>query len=495
MEKIVLARSGNRLAVSPTPTAIRESLEAALQYETRRFLYGKERKQKGVPVETQRLCLFAYDVKDRLVAPLGLYKRIADVLRSHGYKPVMRHVTPRDKSRLVADWDHLSRSMERIGYDFRHGQEDFLLKIVSRLQHGLPGRFDAPPGFGKSTLIGFVGLALPRARIHVVTKRVPVLRERIYPGLLSMLSNVGIVGGGLKRTGHRIMCYTADSLHRSDGQADILIGDEIHELAADKAAYQLAGYQHSCNFGFSASHDMRLDGKDLRVEAIFGPMVFSMGYAEAQAHSMVVPIDVIWTRVKMDVDPTEGEDDPIERKRWGVWRNDYRNMLIAQDARKYGEDVQTLITVETLDHAVHLKRLLPEFQMVYSESAMTPERRRKYMGKGMIEPSEPAMTPERRQNLARAFESGRLKKAIATTVWNVGVDFRQLSVLIRADAGGSPINDIQIPGRASRTVDGKDRSTIHDYYDEWNRGFKAKSTGRSKTYAAQGWTQHGLEHR
>ena len=99
------------------------------------------------------------------------------------------------------------------------------------------------------------------------------------------------------------------------------------------------------------------------------------------------------------------------------------------------------------------------------------------------------MDLKRRIWLTKQFERGELKKAICTTVWNVGVSFNALEVLIRADAGGSPINDVQIPGRVSRISEGKECGIVHDYLDQFNSGFKRRAKNRSKSYKENNWEQ------
>ncbi len=58
-----------------------------------------------------------------------------------------------------------------------------------------------------------------------------MLRERLYPEICRYLPDVGIVGGGKRSKGHRVMLYTFDSLHHSDGKADLLLCDEVHQAA------------------------------------------------------------------------------------------------------------------------------------------------------------------------------------------------------------------------------------------------------------------------
>src|SRR5205823_4591029 len=59
---------------------------------------------------------------------------------------------------------------------YRHKQEELLLQVFLNEN----GRFSCPPGYGKSKMIGYVARALPKAKIAVVTRRVPVLLTRIY---------------------------------------------------------------------------------------------------------------------------------------------------------------------------------------------------------------------------------------------------------------------------------------------------------------------------
>jgi superfamily II DNA or RNA helicase len=478
--KVTLLKSGNRLVVNPTTTRIYDLLAPKLTFTEKRFLYGEERFFAESNIETIDWECFGEDSKGRMAFPFGFWKRVKDRLTKAGYKVVFKDLTPHpNPEAFKPHWDRLK------DYDLRHGQDQFLLKILANRC----GRFDCPPGYGKSFLMGLTALLLPKANIGIVTKRVAVAKDRIYPELCGMLPSVGIVGGGKQRKGRRVMVYTAGSFHHSDGDEDILFGDECHELAADNLAHKLGRADSSRNFGLSATHDMRLDGKDLRVEGIFGPLLYEIPYEEAEEHGMVVPINILWRPVIMDMDPCEGTRD-VEKKRLGIWTNNYRNDLIANDARSYDDDTQVLITTESIEHAVNLKSRLPEYKLVHMEDGMHIQDRRWYIKHGLLSPDEPILDRARRDKLTNAFERGKLKKAICTTVWNVGVSFNKLQVLIRADAGGSPIMDTQIPGRVSRIEEGKEYGIVHDYMDQFSTSFRRKALGRQKSYESNGWEQH-----
>jgi len=88
------------------------------------------------------------------------------------------------------------------------------------------------------------------------------------------------------------------------------------------------------------------------------------------------------------------------------------------------------------------------------------------------------------------FELGRLKKVIATKVWKQGVDFQDLSVLVRADAVSTPIQSTQIPGRLSRLgrEKEKDYGILIDFFDKFSGNLYARSLNRFKVYRSKGWS-------
>jgi hypothetical protein len=99
------------------------------------------------------------------------------------------------------------------------------------------------------------------------------------------------------------------------------------------------------------------------------------------------------------------------------------------------------------------------------------------------------MTQGRREQLRRDFETGQLKKVIATTVWKVGVSFQQLSELVWAAGGSSAIDSTQGPGRVSRIhgASGKQVGIVRDFSDDFDSGFNNQWHGRRRIYARQGW--------
>jgi superfamily II DNA or RNA helicase len=303
------------------------------------------------------------------------------------------------------------------------------------------------------------------------------------------LPSVGIVGGGKKIKGRRVMCYTAGSLHHAQGDEDFVFVDEGDQACSDVYAERMAMFDHARIWMFSATWDMRLDNKNMRAEAMAGPIRLRVSYREAEDNKMVLPVEVFLTDVITDVNPCT-DFDGYEKKRAGIWAHEYRNSLIAADANRYDDDVQILITVDTVEHGLYLQRLLPNFAFVYAGKNLKSYQLKAFHEKGLIDDDWQIMTDERKAKLTRRFEKGYLKKAIATTVWNVGVNFKGLQVIIRADGSGSPANDTQVPGRAVRLHDDKQVAIVHDYLDQFDTGYHAKAEHRIKSYEANEWTVH-----
>ena len=415
----------------------------------------------------------------RLTTCYGLVPRIIQTLSRHGYRVEVTDISPpRPRpDAYVPDWDAVRREIV-----FRPRQ----LECLEAIARNPGGVIKAPTGFGKTHLIYALAVLYPRAKIDVVIKSKDVA-ARIVRQLSAHLPLVGMVGGGRRRRG-RVTVYTADSLHHSDGDADFLLGDEGHQLVAPRVAEVLGRvYRFSRNYAFTATPSGRFDGADARLEMFFGPQIFTMEYAEAVDLGLVVPVRVRWLPFRMERNPIAGVMSDTSRKRHGIWRNEERNRLIADDARRHYADKQVLILVETVEHAVFLWQHLPEYSLCYAN--LDEVRLAKYQRWELVPPDFEAMTPQRREAMRLAFERGELKKVIATDVWATGVDFASLQVVYSVSGRQSEIWDTQGPGRVSRTYDGKEYGEVVDVLDTFDARFLAKAQARYRHYRKLGWVQ------
>jgi len=225
------------------------------------------------------------------------------------------------------------------------------------------------------------------------------------------------------------------------------------------------------------------------MEAIFGPTRFTLSYSDASDLNLILPIKVEWVYVNGD-NPIVGVSDAVARERWGIWRNQHRNSIIANRAREFVDD-QVLIIVRTLEHAVYLKQCLPEYTLVYAESDNAKTDIEWYKSKSILAQDEAIMTNRLRSELRDRFRDGELRKVISTHVWDTGVDFPQLGVIIRADALATKIKDTQTPGRVCRKCPqtGKQFGLVVDFVDLFDAALQGKSMKRRRAYVSNGWEQ------
>lgn len=467
---------GSRLA---TPMALREPLEEALGFFAHDRLPGRR-----VRFHTHWMKLHKFDDGGICQCDLGMRERVEKVCRDYGFETVrveMDRRTELEKAqhaeRMRFHWDRLK--------DLKPRPDQLqLLKMIEKYPNG---RYQWPTGTGKSWIVGALAFILPYARIDVVTASIPALHN-LYREVKERVPSVGFIGGG-QNSQSRVNCASVASLHKLAFDSDVLLGDESHQLCSDWRAAKLAPYAgtYCKKIGLSANQEHRSDGRDLQQEAIFGPIRAVQTYQEAVEIGSVSQLHVIWKRIGGH-NLIEGLDDSVARKRYGIWRNQLRNHHIAQDALSYTDD-QVLVSVATVEHAVILWQLLPDFTLVYAPSKDYGRLFARLRNKGLIERCPPPMTVDRLLKCQRLFERGTIRKAIATTVWNVGVNFKQLSVLCRAEGGRSAIAATQVPGRLSRRHDDKQYAILHEYWDAFDKGMKNDSSFRRSIYRTYGWKE------
>lgn len=447
-----------------------------LVFERPKFGYAAVKSQMTVQLEA----MYSYDDLGRLQCMGGFLSFIVRVLKLSGYTVEVENLDlPRTRpDAFTPDWDRIA------DVQFRPGQEDCMLAMVA--SEG--GVIQAAPGFGKSFTIAQFARLYPNAKFAITVKSTENANS-LHRDLVAVLPNVGRVGAGNRNFG-RVTVYNADSLHYCDGDIDFLIADEVHELVADKYTASLSNVvvaACSRNFGFTATFGERADGAQARAEGLFGPKVFLNTQQESEKAGSVVPVEIHWHDVPMD-NPVNGKSG-VSRKRWGIWRNELRNKLIAKIALEQDDTDQVLIIVGTTEHAAYLKELLPDFTLVHGP--MSSSDLAYYKKQGLLPDDYVSPKAKDLARIKTEFERRELLKVIATGKWATGVSFESLSVLIRADASPGAVLAVQIPGRVTRihSASGKTVGVVHDFEDRFDPGFRRDALARRRVYVERSWMQ------
>ncbi len=492
--KVILRKCQNVIDISPDgrnplPDDLRRLLEPGLQYDYIQRHYGADAydpidgRPRKVTVIPKRI--FRYDKYGKLVTNFGFSRRIYRTLRQAGVQVATQDLYPDSERKrpncYTTDWENVTSKFE-----FRPKQEECLRAIMQ----ARCGVIHAVTGFGKMAMMAMVGLLYPQAKIYIVTKGRSLVGKTVEY-LTRYLPNIGQFDSTRKKWGSRINVFSVDSLHHCDFDCDFLLGDEVHLLITPGSSADLARFQESRNFGFSATPSGRIDGTDKRVEALFGETIFHISYQEAQALGLVVPIVVEVTDVDMATNPVDGIEQDAKRKRWGIWCNDVRNDIVAAKALEFPTD-QVMIMVDTVEHGMHLYQRLGKHGYVLVTDDIDPVEFHNWKKAGFIPMDYPRMKPSLRESLRQKFEAGTLRKVI-TTIWDTGIDPTHLGVVVRAAGGASVIQDQQEPGRVARIVKDdqgrmvKSYGVVCDFLDHWDENFENRSGGRVRTYKKMGW--------
>jgi superfamily II DNA or RNA helicase len=469
---VTLSVKGNLLAVTPVDPEIEHIVVGAASYQ--------KRSSGGRSAQKFETCYLCSSEDGYMLTFAGLWARLCRAFDKAQFT-VATEINL--QKQLVPDIGQLGET----DIDNLDGREDQVQVMGLVADH--PGGFvvDAPTGWGKSYVITQLCQIFPQARIAVVSPGKEVT-SMLYRRIKEKIRDVGQVGDGRNYISRITVC-TAESLSKlRHNDWDLLLFDEVHRAGAPATANSISEvFKTAKCVGFSASPTGRSDGSDLVVEALFGPVVYKVNYATAAGRGDIAPIKVKMYRIEKGAPIMT--DFSVVKNRHGLWRNDLRNAFIAKLAGEIPPDDQVLIMCATAEHVLYLRRYLPNFDVIFSD--MNPKLLKEvYKGTfGHIDgmDSTGSITPGRRGYMRKEFESGNMKRVIATGIWNTGVDFKKLRWLIRADGMASEIQSIQTPGRLSRTSDGKEYGTLIDFMDVFDPTLLRRSNDRLRRYKKNGW--------
>jgi len=478
MAKAKLTIKGSLLAVTPVTPEVERIVVDCATYN-RRVSNGRSNRMKTEPCY---LCSTETydDGTPYLLTFAGLYNRVAAALKKAGIEieseTLAQQVLTVDVSRLTDE--------DLLNLDGRDDQTHVLGLIVDN-----PGGFvvDAPTGWGKSYIIAQICQMLPKHKIAVVSPGKEVTKM-LYRRLKERIRDVGQVGDGQNYISRVTVCTSESLMKLRHDDWDLLLYDEVHRAGAPVTAGAISEvFKTAKCVGFSASPTGRSDGADLVVEALFGPVIYKVEYATSVGRGDIAPIKVKAYRIEKGAPIMT--DLSVVRNRHGLWRNEIRNSFIAAIANEIPEDEQALIMCATAEHVLYLYKWLPDFEVIFSKMSKKTLNA-VYKGdfghiNGMD--SRGNITASRRGYMRKEFESGNMKRVIATGIWNTGVDFTHLKWLIRADGMTSDILSIQTPGRLSRTSDGKGHGTLVDFIDAFDDSLARRSLARMRRYRKNGW--------
>ena len=221
----------------------------------------------------------------------------------------------------------------------------------------------------------------PNARFVICTEAASVVSS-LYEQLVSVhgKSQVGLIKAGTKSCEEtkRIQVSTTKSILRSQIETcDILLFDEVHNVGDNQITDLLMNHvDHARMFGFTASL-WRGDHAEMLIKGLFGEVIAEASYQEAVDHNLVVPIKAIMVPCKTR--EAQVTNSMMLDRKFNYIYNAGRNQLIADLARDIPADEQTLIMVNTFEHAVRLHQLLPEYTVCHGGAGVKVKKNKPWL--------------------------------------------------------------------------------------------------------------------
>lgn len=450
----------------------REAVKDAISYWRKATGMGFTSTGQGVKRELKsefiREELFITKDDGCLVVPSGFLFRVITVLQDFGLEYDYQRIDRTD----TLDYD-----LSKIDVNSLRPEQIEMLQAVTSYDGGL---IVSPTGSGKSYVMREICQIYPDAKIVIAAPSRATVHtlfrylSEIFPG------EVGQVGGG-KKFCKRVTISTFRSLLsvRTMDQTDMLLVDEAHLTPADTHAESIGAYNNVLKkMAFTATPRGRYDSAELVMEGLFGPILVDIPYHESVQSGSVVPIHL------MVRDQPRGPahdylmsfDLPVDRDREAIWNNENRNQCIAQDLAELEsqyDQPQILVMVDTVEHALQLKKLLPDYEVVYRTVSKKLKKRIKDQGR---DPGELVIPNKRQEEIQRQFESGELKKVISTC-FGTGVSSNHCQIIAFCSGSGAMIKFLQSIGRSSRV---SDSSKTHGTAIMWKDTFSPVYSNKAR---------------
>jgi superfamily II DNA or RNA helicase len=353
-----------------------------------------------------------------------------------------------------------------------HGMElrDYQVDVVRDVIKKRRGLVVFPTGSGKTVMMAAVISAYRSLSFLVIVQKIDLLNQTVKK-LSDMLGEkVGCVSGKEERW-CPVTVATIQTLHSRgmhlNGIGGLIV-DEVHHAGSPTYRTVLGGIGAEVRIGFTAT-EAYMPSKQMQIEGLFGPVVASMPYEELSNDGLLARGTVYVYETPIDVDiytlSASNWNNLYER---GIVNNLKRNARIAFLASHYVKGgKKVLVIVNRISHGHLLCSMMgSEAYFVFGGSEM-----------------------EDRNKVASVLNdpANRDKAVITTNIFDEGMDFPSLDVVIMARGWKSPIATIQSAGRGTRVVEGKGTFTVIDFYDRMHRVLKKHSNDRMKAYRSKGW--------
>lgn len=351
-------------------------------------------------------------------------------------------VVVRDSFECNYDPDSLSRYIENAKMNTK--ERDYMEAAVRVAIKERLGIVNLAANAGKSRCIGAILSAFPKNNFLVLAHRIDALHE-VDEALREFLPDA-----------ENYTLSTFQSAKKLDLDVfDGVLVDECHVTAA-KTFYKLVSKCKNAviRLGFTASK--RADGLGFYVEAVLGEVIYTIEQVELMRRGISVRPKVYLVPFKV---PFADNGDYMSAEDL-LTNCEERNQLIADLVKDRHE---VLILFKRKKHGRLLEDLIPDSVRIDGDTTK-PERDR----------------------VKKEFKNKQIKRLLASSIFDAGVNLNNILTLVLAWGGKSPIALTQRIGRALRSAEGKYSVDVFVIYDIGNKYFKEHSKARTEQFIEMG---------
>jgi len=339
------------------------------------------------------------------------------------------------------------------------GLRDYQLEPAVAMIRSGGGIASLPTGFGKTHLIAAIIKAFSHEEmlargtpLVVVAAAEKDLQAQLYTKLKELLPGreVGRVTSASSEMSDDIIVTGYKQLEELDANSvGILIADEVHTSASTQRSAAISRLHNAARWGVSATPTGRFDGGDIVTEGLFGPVVTRFTYADMVRVGALVPIEVYWLKAPRPKYLSHGGYQGMVAS--ATRDNPAMCRLVADIMGKIPEDKKAICFVDHVRFMAKILDVCPDIPFVHGDAS-----------------GQPPVSAKLRKERKAAFAEGKITKILSTGIWRQGIDFPELDVVVSTSCGSGEIAATQIPGRASRKAEGKDRAYLVDFQHSWD---------------------------
>jgi len=325
--------------------------------------------------------------------------------------------------------------------------------ITKALNHGR-GIIHSPTASGKTVVGGALISSFPKENILFIIHTKDLLSQTLEEFEKWFPNQIGVIGSG-KLEPNRITVGMIQTLNRLgptdfDKIPTVVIVDESHHVGKFDGSYakvleRLVNAVH--RYGLTATLGYLPEAK-LAAEGHIGPVI-----AEVEMEELIQEGFIAEPKLRLIKIPRNPHFRTVKKYselyQTAIVENKVRNRKILECAKEYlDQGLSSLILTVRLEHGQILESMAED---------QYPELKLKYVHGG----SE----SEIREEVRKGLVSGKIKVAVATTIFNEGVNIPSLGAVINAAGGKSEIAVLQKIGRGLRVTDEKKVIYLVDFFD------------------------------